>query len=77
MDIAPISGSLPSFHIPNIPFHLDTLKVIFPYSILMAAVGLIESLLTLNLVDEITNTKGNSNREAAAQVLIKLVRDYF
>uniref|UniRef100_UPI002F92B046 SulP family inorganic anion transporter n=1 Tax=Kaistella sp. TaxID=2782235 RepID=UPI002F92B046 len=55
-DIASVSGSLPPFHIPNIPFDLETLKVIFPYALIMGAVGLTEGLLTLNLVDEITGT---------------------
>ncbi|WP_129020067.1 SulP family inorganic anion transporter [Edaphocola flava] len=66
-DIAHISGSLPAFHIPLVPFSLDTLKIIFPFSLVMAGVGLIESLLTLSMVDEITGTKGNANREAMAQ----------
>jgi hypothetical protein len=57
-DIASISGGFPPFHIPNVPVTWETLKVIFPYSLIMAAVGLTEGLLTLNLVDEITGTKG-------------------
>src|SRR5690606_27124794 len=66
LDIASVSGSLPSFHIPGIPWTLKTLQIIFPYALIMAGVGLIESLLTLNMVDEITNTKGKSNREATS-----------
>ncbi|WP_222165549.1 SulP family inorganic anion transporter [Edaphocola aurantiacus] len=66
-DIAHISGNLPAFHIPLVSFSLDTLKIIFPFSLVMAGVGLIESLLTLSMVDEITGTKGNANREAMAQ----------
>lgn len=66
-DIASISGTLPPFHIPNIPITFETIKIIFPYALIMAAVGLTEGLLTLNLVDEITGTKGNSNRECLAQ----------
>src|SRR5690606_5382167 len=61
IDIASVSGSLPSFHLPQIPLNLETVKIIFPYALVMAGVGLIESLLTLNMVDEITNTKGKSN----------------
>src|SRR5690606_41596507 len=53
-DIASVSGTLPPFHIPQIPFTLETLQIIFPYAAIMAAVGLTEGLLTLNLVDEIT-----------------------
>src|SRR5690606_13245182 len=63
LDIATVSGSFPTFHLPNVPFTLDTLILVFPYALVMAGVGLIESLLTLNMVDEITNTKGRSNRE--------------
>ena len=62
-DLKSLSGSLPSFHIPEISFTWEDFKVIFPYGLIMAAVGLTEGLLTLNLVDEITGTKGNSNRE--------------
>ncbi len=50
-----------------VPFSLETLGVIFPYAVIMAGVGLTEGLLTLNLVDEMTGTKGNSNRECVAQ----------
>jgi SulP family sulfate permease len=57
-DIASISGGFPPFHIPNIPLNFETLQLIFPYALIMASVGLTEGLLTLNLVDEITGTKG-------------------
>lgn len=77
IDIASVSGSFPSFHIPNVPFSLETLKIIFPYASVMAAVGLIESLLTLNMVDEITNSKGSSNQEAVAQGTANLVNGFF
>lgn len=77
IDIAAVSGSLPSFHIPQIPFDVETLKIIFPYALVMAGVGLIESLLTLNMVDEITNTKGQSNREAAAQGIANITNGFF
>jgi SulP family sulfate permease len=66
-DIASIQGGFPPFHIPMVPFTMETLQIIFPYSLIVAGVGLIESLLTLNLIDEITETRGNSNREAVAQ----------
>ena len=66
-DIASIKGGLPSFHIPSVPFNLDTLIIIFPYAIVLAAIGLIESLLTLRLVDEITESRGHGNRECVAQ----------
>lgn len=77
IDIASVGGSLPSFHIPAIPFTLETLKIIFPYALVMAGVGLIESLLTLNMVDEITSTKGQSNREAAAQGIANITNGFF
>lgn len=77
IDIASVGGSLPSFHIPEIPFNLETLKIIFPYALVMAGVGLIESLLTLNMVDEITSTKGQSNREAAAQGIANITNGFF
>ena len=66
-DIASIKGGLPSFHIPSVPFNLETLTIIFPYAIVLAAIGLIESLLTLRLVDEITESRGHGNRECVAQ----------
>ncbi|WP_018629045.1 SulP family inorganic anion transporter [Niabella aurantiaca] len=77
MDIASVSGSLPSFHLPAVPVTLETLQIIFPYALIMAGVGLIESLLTLNMVDEITHTKGASNREAMAQGTANMVNGFF
>ncbi|KMQ67714.1 sulfate permease [Chryseobacterium sp. FH2] len=76
-DIAHVSGSLPNFHIPNIPFSLETLQIIFPYALIMAGVGLIESLLTLSMVDEITNSKGNTNKESVAQGLANVTNGFF
>ncbi len=66
-DIASIQGGFPPFHIPAIPFAWETLTIIFPYALIMAGVGLIESLLTLNIIDEITETRGRGNKEAVAQ----------
>ena len=76
-DIASISGGFPPFHIPNVPVNWETLKVIFPYSLIMAAVGLTEGLLTLNLVDEITGTKGKGNRECIAQGGSNILNGFF
>lgn len=76
-DIASVQGGFPPFHIPQIDFSLETLQVIFPYSLIMAAVGLTEGLLTLNLVDEITETKGNSNRECLAQGTANIANGFF
>ena len=76
-DIANISGNLPNFHIPDIPFSLQTLKIIFPYAMVMAGVGLIESLLTLSMVDEITDSKGSANKESVAQGLANITNGFF
>lgn len=77
LDIASVSGSLPTFHIPMVPVNWETLEIVFPYALIMAGVGLVESLLTLSMVDEITNTKGNSNREAMAQGTANMVNGFF
>uniref|UniRef100_UPI004047FA07 SulP family inorganic anion transporter n=1 Tax=Algoriphagus sp. TaxID=1872435 RepID=UPI004047FA07 len=76
-NIASIKGGFPPFHIPSLPFNWDTLSIIFPYSVIMAGVGLIESLLTLNIVDEITETRGRGNKEAVAQGLANVVSGFF
>ncbi|SMC86781.1 SulP family inorganic anion transporter [Pedobacter africanus] len=76
-DIASVSGGFPSFHIPAIPFNLQTLQVIFPYALIMAGVGLTEGLLTLNLVDEITATRGDGNRESIAQGAANIANGFF
>lgn len=76
-DIASVQGGFPPFHIPNIPISLETFQVIFPYAVIVAAVGLTEGLLTLNLVDEITGTRGNSNRECIAQGGSNILNGFF
>lgn len=76
-DIASVSGTLPTFNMPVVPLSLETLQIIFPYALVMAGVGLVESLLTLNMVDEITMTKGNSNKEAMAQGTANIVNGFF
>jgi len=76
-DIAAVSGGFPPFHIPAVPFSFDTLKLIFPYSLIMAGVGLTEGLLTLNLVDEMTATRGSSNRECVAQGTANILNGFF
>lgn len=76
-DIASVSGGFPPFHIPDIPLNLETLQLILPYGLIMACVGLTEGLLTLNLVDEITATKGNSNRECLAQGSANILNGFF
>ena len=76
-DIASIKGGFPPFHIPNIPLSFDTLAIIFPYAAIMAGVGLIESLLTLNILDEITETRGIGNQEAVAQGAANILSGLF
>ena len=76
-DLASIKGGFPLFHVPNVPFNLETLKIIFPYSLILAGVGLIESLLTLTLIDEITETRGRGNKESIAQGAANVVTGFF
>ncbi|TKC09301.1 SulP family inorganic anion transporter [Pedobacter frigoris] len=76
-DIASVKGGLPPFHIPAVPFNLEMLQVIFPYALIMAGVGLTEGLLTLNLVDEITGTKGRGNKECIAQGSANILNGFF
>ncbi len=76
-DLAKIKADLPSFHIPSVPFTWETLKIIFPFSIVMAGVGLIESLLTMTLVDAKTKSKGNGNRESFVQGVANLTTGVF
>lgn len=76
-DVAPISGSFPPFHIPEVPFNWETLTIIFPYALIIAGVGLIESLLTLNLIDEITQTRGRGNKECIAQGAANMTSGFF
>ncbi|MBC6608916.1 SulP family inorganic anion transporter [Hymenobacter sp. BT188] len=76
-DIASIKGGFPPFHIPAVPFNLQTLALIFPYAAIVAGVGLIESLLTLNLIDEITETRGRTNKECVAQGVANITSGLF
>lgn len=74
---ATIAGGLPSFSLPSVPLTWETLKIILPYSIILAGVGLIESLLTLNLIDEITETRGRGNKECIGQGVANSVNGFF
>jgi len=76
-DIASIEGGFPPFHIPVVPFNMETLMLILPYSAIVAGVGLIESLLTLNIVDEITESRGRGNKEAVAQGAANILSGVF
>ena len=76
-DMASIKGGLPSFHLPSVPLNLETLQIILPYSIILAAIGLIESLLTLNLVGEMTGKRGGASQECLAQGAANVVTGFF
>ena len=76
-DIAPIGGIFPPFHLPDVPLSIEMLKIVFPYAIVMALVGLIESLLTLNLIDDLTETTGQPNRECIGQGVANTVTGFF
>jgi len=76
-DMASIAGGLPDFHIPSVPFTMETFGIILPYALILAAIGLIESLLTLNLVAEITETKGGASQECAAQGAANIITGFF
>ncbi|MGV6838555.1 MAG: SulP family inorganic anion transporter [Planktomarina sp.] len=76
-DMASIEGGLPSFHIPQVPFTWETFMIILPYSAILAMIGLLESLLTLNLVGDLTGKRGGASQEAAAQGIANTVTGFF
>ncbi|MBB5516685.1 SulP family sulfate permease [Rubricella aquisinus] len=76
-DLASIEGGLPLFHIPMVPLTLETLEIILPYALILAAIGLIESLLTLNLVGEITGERGGASQECMAQGGANIITGFF
>ncbi|SFC47497.1 sulfate permease, SulP family [Tropicimonas isoalkanivorans] len=76
-DMASIEGGLPQFHLPMVPFTLETLWIILPYALILAAIGLIESLLTLNLVGEIVHERGGASQECVAQGVANTVTGFF
>ena len=76
-DMASIQGTLPPFHIPSVPLNWETLEIILPYAIVLAAIGLIESLLTLNLVGEMTGKRGGASQECIAQGLANTATGFF
>lgn len=71
------AGTLPIFHIPVVPLSFETLQIIFPYALILAAIGLIESLMTLTLIDEITETHGRSNKECFGQGIANIITGFF
>lgn len=76
-DLSSIAGGLPSFHLPDFPLTLDAFLIVLPYAFVLAGVGLIESLLTLQLVDDITETRGQPNRECVAQGVGNITSGFF
>ena len=76
-DLASIEGGLPKFHIPSVPLTWETFEIILPYAVILAAIGLIESLLTLNLVGEITGKRGGASQECIAQGVANTVTGFF
>ena len=72
-----LAAGFPSFNFPNVPFSLATLKLILPFSILAAIVGLLESLLTLTLIDELTETRGRGNKESISQGAGNIISGFF
>lgn len=76
-DTVTLAGELPSFAIPMVPFTWETFMIILPTSIILALVGLIESLLTLSLIDDLTDTRGRGNKECIGQGVANTVNGFF
>jgi SulP family sulfate permease len=76
-DLASIQGGLPSLHIPMVPLTWETFEIILPYAVILAAIGLIESLLTLNLVGDLTGKRGGASQECIAQGVANTVTGFF
>lgn len=76
-DLASVAGGLPQFHIPMVDLTLDTIMIILPYAVILAAIGLIESLMTMTLVDELTETRGRGNKECIGQGVANVVTGFF
>ncbi len=76
-DLASVAGGLPEFHIPMVSLTLENILTILPYSVILAAIGLIESLMTMTLVDELTETRGRGNRECIGQGVANVVTGFF
>lgn len=76
-DLSSISGGLPTFSVPDVPMNLETLWIILPHAMILAAIGLIESLLTVSLIDGITETKGQNNRECMSQGAANILTGFF
>ncbi len=76
-DLASVSGGFPQIHIPSVPLTFEMLSIIFPYALILASIGLIESLMTLTLIDELTESRGKGNRECIAQGSANIITGFF
>ena len=76
-DMGELPSTLPVFLIPDIPLNFETLKIILPYSLALAAVGLLESLLTAQILDDLTDTESDKNRECKGQGVANIVTGFF
>lgn len=76
-DMGELPSKLPMFLVPNVPFNLETLQIIFPYSVTLMAVGLLESLMTATIVDDLTDTESNKNVECTGQGIANIVAGFF
>jgi len=76
-DMGTLPSTLPNFFIPNVPFNLETLMIIFPYALTLTAVGLLESLMTATIVDDLTDTNSDKNRECRGQGIANIVAGFF
>jgi len=76
-DLSSISGGLPTFGVPDVPFTFETLRIILPFAFVLAGIGLIESLLTSSLIDGITETRGSNNKECVAQGSANVITGFF
>jgi SulP family sulfate permease len=72
-----IAGGVPQFHIPMVSLNWETLRIIVPYSVILAVVDLLESLMTVTLTDELTETRGNNNKECLGQGIANVVSGFF
>ncbi len=76
-DMGSITAALPPFHIPTVPFTMETFLIILPYSVSLALVGLVETLLTSKVIDEMTDTEGDRNRECRGLGIANIVSGFF
>ncbi len=76
-DLGTITQTLPNFFIPNVPFTFETLTIIFPYALALAIVGLLESLLTAQIVDDMTDTESDKNKESRGQGIANVINGFF